>query len=102
MKTVMLELRPIYHKSDERIESHIFIIILAYYLQLHAVQKLKPLFESDGKGQDKCWTFEGVIERLKSTRKTKCLINGVPVKTEITKPDEEQEQILNLLGVKLM
>jgi len=101
MKTVMLELRPIYHKSDERIESHIFIIMLAYYLQWHAVQKLKPLFESDSKGQNKRWTFETVIERLKSIRKTECLINGVPVKTEITKPDEEQEQILNLLGVRI-
>ena len=102
MKTVMLELRPIYHKSDERIESHIFIVMLAYYLQWHAVQRLKPLFENDGKGQDKRWTFETIIERLKSIRKTQCLINGVSVKTEITKPDEEQAQILNLLGVKIM
>jgi len=102
MKTVMLELRPIYHKSDERIESHIFIVMLAYYLQWHAVQKLKPLFEGDSKGQDKRWTFETAIERLKSIRKTQCLISGVPVKTEITTPDEEQSQILNLLGVKMM
>jgi len=102
MKTVMLELRPIYHKSDERIESHIFIVMLAYYLQWHAVQKLKPLFENDSKGQDKRWTFETAIERLKSIRKTQCLISGVPVKTEITTPDEEQSQILNLLGVKIM
>jgi len=102
MKTVMLELRPIYHKSDERIESHIFIVMLAYYLQWHAMQRLKPLFENDGKGQDKRWTFEAIIERLKSIRKTQCLINGVAVKTEITKSDEEQAQILNLLGVKIM
>jgi len=35
MKTIMLELRPIYHKSDERIMAHIFIVMLAYYLQWH-------------------------------------------------------------------
>ncbi len=102
MKTVMLELRPIYHKSDERIESHIFIVMLSYYLQWHATQKLKPLFDADNKGQDKRWTFKGVIERLKSIRKTECLINGIPVKTEITKPDQEQAQILKLLDVKIM
>ena len=102
MKTVMLELRPIYHKSDERIESHIFLVMLSYYLQWHAMQKLKPLFEADGQGQEKRWTFEGTIERLKSIRKTDCLIKGVTVKTEITKPDEEQAQILTLLGVKIM
>lgn len=102
MKTVALELRPIYHKSDERIESHIFMVMLSYYLQWHAMQKLKPLFDADGKGQEKRWSFEGVIERLKSIRKTDCLIKGIPVKTEITKPDEEQAQILTLLDVKIM
>ena len=48
MKTVVLELRPLYHKSDDRIESHIFIVMLAYYIQWHMMQKLKPLFEKDG------------------------------------------------------
>jgi len=40
----------------------------------------------------KRWTFEGVIERLKSIRITECHINGEPVKTEITKPDEEKNK----------
>lgn len=102
MKTVALELRPLYHKSDERIESHIFIVMLAYYIQWHMMQKLKPLFEQDGVGENKRWSFQSVIERLKSIRKTECLISGVVVKNEISKPDKEQSEILNLLGVKLM
>ena len=32
MKTVGLEIRPIYHKTDERIKCHVFICMLAYYL----------------------------------------------------------------------
>ena len=102
MKTVALELRPLYHKSDERIESHIFIVMLAYYIQWHMMQKLKPLFDEDGVGENKRWSFQAVIERLKSIRKTECLISGVVVKNEISKPDKEQSEILNLLGVKLM
>ena len=102
MKTVALELRPLYHKSDERIESHIFIVMLAYYIQWHMMQKLKPLFKEDGVGENKRWSFQAVIERLKSIRKTECLISGVVVKSEISKPDKEQSEILNLLGVKLM
>jgi transposase len=102
MKTVMLELRPIHHKTDERIEAHIFIVMLAYYLQWHAMQKLKPLFDSDEKGKEKRWTFEGVIDRLKSIRKIENLIDGIVVKTNISTPDKEQEQILNLLGVNLV
>ena len=102
MKTVLLELRPVYHKNDDRIEAHIFIVMLAYYLQWHAMKRLKPLFESDGKGRDKRWTIETVIERLKSIRKVDNLINGIVVKSNISEPDEEQEKILNLLNVKLM
>jgi transposase len=100
MKTVMLELRPVYHKSDERIKAHIFIVMLAYYLQWHAVQKLKPLFDEDGCGKDKRWTFETVIRRLKSIRKIENLIDGIVVKKNISIPDDEQKQILDLLEVK--
>jgi len=102
MKTVMLELRPIYHKNDERIEAHIFIVMLAYYLQWHAMERLKPLFEADGKGKDKRWTFETIVGRLKSIRKVDNLISGVVVKTNVSTPDKEQVEILNLLGVELM
>jgi len=88
MKTVMLELIPIYHKNDERIEAHIFIVMLAYYLQWHAMERLKPLFEADGKGKDKCWTFETIVGRLKSIRKVDNLISGVVVKTNVSTPDK--------------
>ena len=65
------------------------------------MERLKPLFESDGGGKDRRWTFETVVERLKSIRKVDNLINGVVVKTNVSTPDEEQAEILNILGVKL-
>ncbi len=102
MKTVMLEIRPVYHKLDERIKAHIFIVMLAYYLQWHALKKLNPLFNEDGSGKDKRWTFEAVIDRLKSIRKIENLIGGIVVKRNISLPDPEQKKILDLLGVKLM
>ena len=101
MTTVMLELRPIYHKNDDRIEAHIFIVMLAYYLQWHAMERLKPLFESNGVAKERRWTFETVIDRLKSIRKIENLIDGIVVKKNISEPDEEQAGILNLLDVEL-
>jgi transposase len=101
LKTVLLELRPLYHKTDERLKSHIFIVMLAYYVQWHAMQKLKPLFDSDGKYKHKLWDIGHVIERLKSIRKVENLINGVVLKINISKPDDEQQNIMDLLGVKL-
>lgn len=101
LKTVSLELRPMYHKTDERLKSHIFISTLAYYIQWNAMQRLKPLFDQDGKFKDKRWTFETIVERLKSIRMTEVLVDGVLIKTEISQPDEEQQKILDLLGVRL-
>ncbi len=75
--------------------------MLAYYIQWHAVKRLAPLFEKDGAYDNQRWTFELVIERMKSIRKTECLVNGVAIKDEISLPDSEQQKILDLLDVKL-
>ncbi len=66
IKTVQLEVRPAYHKTDARIRCH---GMLAYYLQWHMMQRLQPLFKSDSKGRNRRWSFELVIERLKSLRR---------------------------------
>jgi transposase len=101
MKTVLLELRPIHHKLDDRIRSHIFIVMLAYYLQWHLMQKVAPLFENDGTEDERRWSLDIVINRLKSISKVEILINGIAVRKDISKPDAEQNEILELLGIKL-
>jgi transposase len=101
IKTVLLEIRPMYHKTDERLKAHIFLTMLAYYIQWHAVKKLAPLFEKDGVYDNQRWTFELVIERLKSIRKTECVIDGIVIKNEISLPDGEQQELLDLLEVRL-
>ena len=48
MKTVDLSLRPIYHRNEDRIRSHVFICMLAYYVEWHMREKLRPvLFAED-------------------------------------------------------
>ena len=69
MKTIHLEVRPIFHKTDERIKCHVFICMLAYYIMWHTKQRMKPLFEDDGMGTKRKFTFDYVIETLKSIRK---------------------------------
>ena len=101
MKTVLLELRPIHHKTDERITAHIFIVMLAYYLQWHFMQRVAPLFANDGKGSEKRWSLDIIIKRLKSITRVEQLIEGIAVKTNISKPDIEQNEILKLLKVQL-
>ena len=40
LKTVQLEVRSVYHKTDDRIRSHVLLCTLAYYLQWHLKQRL--------------------------------------------------------------
>jgi len=100
LKTVQLEVRPVYHKTDDRIRCHVFICMLAYYLQWHMTQKLQHLFSKDGTHKNRFWTFENVIERLKSIRREEVHVAGTSCKI-ITDPDSDQLKILNLLNVKL-
>lgn len=101
IKTVLLELRPIHHKTDERITGHIFIVMLAYYLQWHFMQRVVPLFAGDGKGEERRWSFDIIVKRLKSITKVEQIIKNIVVKTNISKPDAEQNEILKLLKIKL-
>ena len=40
-KTIALNVRPIYHYKDERVKAHIFLCMLAYYVEWHMKEKLK-------------------------------------------------------------
>jgi transposase len=100
LKTVALEIRPVYHKKDDRIRSHVFLCVLAYYIQWHMEQRLKPLFEEDGQGKHRQWTVENVLERLKGIRQQRVSVGAVEF-DQVSQPDDEQQKILDLLKVKL-
>jgi hypothetical protein len=43
MKTVDLHVRPIHHRLEERVRAHVFLCMLAYYVEWHMRQALAPL-----------------------------------------------------------
>jgi transposase len=50
LKTVDLKVRPIYHRLADRVRAHIFICMLAYYVEWHMRRALAPmLFDDDDK-----------------------------------------------------
>lgn len=52
LKTVDLKIRPIYHWLDDRIRAHVFLCMLAYYVEWHMRQRLAPvLFDDDHKDE---------------------------------------------------
>ena len=100
LKTVSLELRPVYHKKDDRIRSHVFLCVLAFYVQWHMQQRLQPLFAADGEGKNRQWTVCNVIQRLMGIRKQRVQVAEVQF-DQVTQADPEQQKILDLLQVKL-
>ncbi|MHB8179120.1 MAG: hypothetical protein ACYDFS_10875 [Vulcanimicrobiaceae bacterium] len=50
LKSVDLAIRPIYHHLEKRGRGHVFLCMLAYYLQWHLRKAWAPLlFEDDDK-----------------------------------------------------
>jgi Transposase DDE domain len=47
MKTVDLQVRPIFHYTEERVRAHVFLCMLAYYVEWHMRQRLKPMLFDD-------------------------------------------------------
>ena len=47
LKTVDLKVRPIYHYTADRVRAHVFLCMLAYYVEWHMRDKLKPLLFDD-------------------------------------------------------
>lgn len=51
-KTIDLNVRPIHHRLDDRIRAHVFLCMLAYYVEWHMRQKLAPILFDDHDKQE--------------------------------------------------
>ncbi len=43
LKTIDLHIRPIHHRLEDRVRAHVFLCMLAYYVEWHLRQALAPL-----------------------------------------------------------
>jgi hypothetical protein len=46
-KTVDLRIRPIYHRTEPRVRAHVFLCMLAYYVEWHMRRDLAPILFDD-------------------------------------------------------
>ena len=47
IKTVDLHVRPVFHYNAQRVRAHVFLCMLAYYVQWHMRARLKPMLFDD-------------------------------------------------------
>jgi hypothetical protein len=53
LKTIDLKVRPIRHRTANRVRAHIFLCMLAYYVQWHMLEAWRPLLFCDEDQQAK-------------------------------------------------
>lgn len=80
-----IDIRPIRHRSTERVRTHVFLRMLSYYVSFHMEQKLAPiLFRDDDKTSAEAARTSPVAPAMRSERAlgkihTKRTENGEPV-----------------------
>jgi hypothetical protein len=85
LKTVDIKLRPIHHHLADRVRAHVFICMLAYYVEWHMRRALAPmLFEDDDKPSAARRRRSAVAKALRSEKadrkaQTKLTADGSPV-----------------------
>ena len=47
LKSVDLRIRPIHHRLEKRVRAHIFLCMLAYYVEWHLIEAWRPLLFAD-------------------------------------------------------
>ncbi len=85
IKTVDLEVRPIYHRLEDRVKSHIFIYMLAYYVEWHIKKKLESVLFEDHERDEAEKLRESIVAPAVSSSSAnqkaqqKCTNHGLPV-----------------------
>jgi len=131
-KSIDLKVRPIYHYKNKRVKAHIFLCMLAYYVEWHLKQALAPLLFEDEEMENKyqeivrasrsdsaqskdrkkrneedfpVHSFRTLLEDLGTIclNKVECNFEKGKASFEtITRPTRLQQKALDLVGVTLM
>ena len=128
MKTVDLKVRPIYHRVERRVRSHLLLCMLAYYVEFEMRKRLAPLLFDDEDQQrlvvkvakkspsayrksktkltadgDRVQSFQGLMKVMATVARNE--VEPLKMKKArywmVTKPSAYQQKVLDLLDVNL-
>ena len=79
-KTIDLKVRPIYHHLEDRVKAHVFLCMLAYYVEWHMRECLAPLLFDDEEIAKNSLITSSVV--AKAQRSKKALAKAATKRTE--------------------
>jgi transposase len=62
MKSMDLRVRPIHHRSEDHVRAHIFLCMLAYYVEWEMRKRLAPILFQDEELDEARWTRDAVAK----------------------------------------
>jgi len=126
LKGIEIKVRPIFHRDANRVRAHIFICLLAYYVEWHMRRALAPLLFDDefpdrerdpvapaqisDHAQKKkrrrqtsdglpLHSFDTLLHELATLTRNTCRFPNSPSFTQLAKPTPLQAKAFELLGV---
>ncbi len=84
LKGLDLLIRPIHHRTEQRVRAHIFLCLLAYYVEWHMRQALAPLLFDDESLPIERWRRDPVApaqpsESAKQKKAVRLTADGLPI-----------------------
>ena len=86
-KTVDWKVRPIFHRDAERVKAHVFLCMLAYYVEWHMREKLAELLFDEGDEAGARAARESIVapaqpsDACRAQANTKRTADGLPVQS---------------------
>jgi hypothetical protein len=127
IKGLELKVRPIFHRDSGRVRGHIFLCLLAYYVEWHLRRALAPLLfadefpdrqrdpvaparVSDHARRQKArhrtddglplHSFDSLLRDLATLTRNTCRFDDLPAFTQLSAPTPLQARAFDLLGVR--
>jgi len=129
LKSVDLQVRPIYHYAEDRVKAHMFLCMLAYYVEFHLRQAWAELLYTDAEGSVRTspvapvqpspsgrekkakahnsnglplQSFGGLMKSLATLALTRIRLGDKgPLYTRTTKPTPLQARAFELIGIEV-
>lgn len=96
MKTTRLQVRPIYHWEEYRIRAHIFLCMLAYYVEWHIHNRLAPYLYSDDQKEKGKQKRDSIVDPAQKS--DAAIQKEVTHRSEDGTPVHSMDTIIDFLG----
>lgn len=100
MKTMELEIRPVYHINENTTRGHVFVTMFAYAIVRELENHIFPWLKQNNKSKKEQLSFKDIEEELKMIKLNVLHINQLHQEIKITELTSHQKEIFKAMNIK--